>query len=306
MEMGDSQMGSKERSGIAAGIACYALWGILPLYWKLLANVNPLEVIAQRIIWCFVFTVGLCLILRMDFMALLRDRRARRYLIPSAILGAINSGFYIYAVSIDHIIETSIGYYLNPLVSIVLGIAIFKERLAPLQVAAVALCSCGIVLFTIGYGSFPWIAVVLAVAFGAYGAVKKKGGYPASEALAVENTIQVIPALAIAFWMAAASGDSAFFRDMETWQGWQTTLLLIGGGLATAVPLLLFARAANYIPLTILGFTQYISPTLALMVGVLFNGEQFTAPHAVCFALIWAGLALVLIDSVRRSRVHRK
>ena len=272
------------------------------MYWKLLSDVDPFETIAQRIIWCTVFTVAACFIFRLDFVSLLKERRARRYLIPAAILITINWGVYVYAVSIDRIVETAIGYYLNPLVSIIIGIIVFRERLDIFQIIAVALCSIGIVFFTAGYGSFPWISIVLALSFGIYGGVKKMGGYPATEALAFENLVAVGPALILAVALAFINGDHAFLGDMVTWQGWQTTLLLIGGGAVTAIPLLLFATAANEIPLTILGFIQYLSPTIALLIGVFVNGEPFTTAHAICLGCIWAGLALVAVSSLR----HRK
>ena len=270
------------------------------MYWKLLSDVDPFEIIAQRIVWCTVFTVAICIIFKHDFIALLREARARRYLIPAAVLITINWGVYVYAVSVDRIVETAIGYYLNPLVSIILGVAIFKERLKALQIIALALCCVGIAFFTGGYGAFPWISIVLALSFGIYGAVKKKGGYPASEALAFENLVALVPAIAVAVALAYINGDHAFLGDVESWQGWQTTLLLIGGGVVTAVPLLLFATAANEIPLTILGFIQYLSPTIALLIGVFVNGEPFTAAHAACLACIWVGLALVAISSIRK------
>lgn len=291
------------RRGILAGLFCYVLWGFFPLYWKLLDDVDTFEVVAQRIIWCTVFTLIICFIMRLDLVGLLKTPRARRFLIPSALLITANWSIYIYAVSIDRIVETAIGYYLNPLVSIILGIAIFKERLGVLQGIAVALCSIGILFFTGSYGRFPWISIVLAVSFGVYGGVKKMGGYPAIEALAFENIVAVGPAIILAFALACITGDHGFLGDMTSWQGWQTTLLLVGGGVVTAIPLLLFAAAANSIPLTLLGFLQYISPTIALLIGVFINHEPFTIAHGVCMGCIWSGLALVAIDSIRRSHV---
>ena len=291
---------NQRRAGIVAGIGCYVLWGVFPLYWKLLASVNSLEIICQRIIWCCVFTVCLCVAMRYDFVGLLRQRRARRFLIPAAILITANWSVYIYAVQIDRVVETAIGYYLNPLVSIVLGIIVFKERLTLLQGVAVGLCAIGICAFSIGYGSFPWISVALALSFGVYGAIKKKGGYPAVEALAVENTIVVLPSILVAVILASATGVHGFLGDVQTTEGWATTGLLALGGVITAVPLILFARAANLIPLTLLGFIQFLSPTIALMIGVFVNGEPFTLSHAACLGCIWAGLALVAIDPKRQ------
>lgn len=290
------------RRGALCAFLCYVLWGTFPMYWKLLSNVDPLEIIAHRIIWCFVFTVALCLLMRQSFLDLLRNRRALRFLVPSAILITLNWGIYVYAVSIDHIIETGIGYYLNPLVSIVLGMIVFRERLTRLQVTAVALCILGVSFFAVNYGSFPWIAISLALSFGIYGAIKKKGGYPAIEALAVENTLMVAPALILTVAIAHLTGSHGFLGMTPDGIDWRTTALLIGGGAVTAIPLILFAKAANTIPLTLLGFIQYVSPTIALLIGVFANGEPFTLAHAVCFGCIWSGLALVAVDALRANR----
>lgn len=292
----------QRRSGILTGIACYVLWGVFPLYWKLLSDTDPIEIICQRIIWCCVFTVGLCLIMGYDFIGLLKNRRARRFLVPASVLITVNWSVFIYAVEIDRIVETSIGYYMNPLVSIVLGIIVFKERLTIVQGVAVTLCAIGIASFTFGHDGFPWISVILALSFGAYGAVKKKGGYPAIEALAVENSIVVIPSILVAIILANVLGTHSFLGDVQTFEGWKTTLLLIGGGAVTAIPLILFARAANLIPLTLLGFIQFLSPTISLIIGVFVNGEPFTISHAICLGCIWTGLLLVCIEPLLKKR----
>lgn len=302
MERDDNREASSRRAGIMAAFGCYVMWGVFPLYWKLLEGVSSVEVICHRIIWCCAFTLAICAIMRLDFVSLLRERRARRYLIPAAVLITINWSVYIFAVEIDHIVETAIGYYLNPLVSILLGIVVFKERLSALQIVAVALCSIGICAFAIGYGQFPFIAITLAVSFGVYGAVKKKGGYPAIEALAFENLAAVIPAVLVAVGLAAFAGDQGFLGDTSTLAGWKITLLLVFGGVITALPLILFARAANLVPLSLLGFIQYLSPTIALLIGVFVNNEPFTLAHAICLGCIWVGLALVLADGMRASR----
>lgn len=289
-----------ERRGIAAAVLCYMLWGLFPLYWKLLDEVDSLEIIAHRIIWCFVTTVLVCVLLRVDFPALLRKPRAWKFLVPAAVLITLNWSIYIYAVDTNRVIETAIGYYINPLVSILLGVLVFSERLTRLQLAAVALCAFGVVFFTVNYGQFPWIALSLAFSFGLYGAVKKKGGYPAIQALAFENTILVVPSIIFAILLAHFTGTHAFAMGLDTAHGWYITMLLVFAGPVTAIPLILFAKAANSIPLTLLGFIQYLSPTIALLVGVFLLGEQFTLAHAVCLGSIWCGLALVSIEALRR------
>ncbi len=304
---GEQMKGACKRmdTGVLTGLICYVLWGLFPLYWRLLDGVNQYEIVAQRVIWCFVFTALICAVVRVDSWKLLKQPRARRFLIPASILITLNWSLYIVAVATGHVIETSIGYYLNPLVSIVLGMVCFQERLTPLQWVAVALCATGIILFTIGYGSFPAIAICLAVSFGTYGAVKKRGGYPALEAIAVESAVMTPVAIVFAVVLAITTGGHAFMGSLESAEGWKTTALLVGGGAVTAIPLILFAKAANSIPLTLLGFLQYISPTLALIVGVFVFGEPFTTSHAVCFGLIWCGCTLVIVDSLLPARRFR-
>lgn len=293
-----SNIKKRTRQGIAAGFGCYLLWGLFPLYWKLLDHVDPLEVTAQRVIWCFALTAIICLIARWNFISLLKDKRALRFLVPAAIIITCNWGIYVVAVHMNHIVEASLGYYINPLVSILLGLVIFKERLSPLQWAAVALCCVGILYFTISYGSFPWIAIMLAVTFGVYGAIKKKGGYPAVEAIAMESAVMTPMAIVFAVVLAFVTGTHGFLGDVSSAAGWSTTGFLVLGGAVTAVPLILFATAANSIPLTALGFLQYVSPTIALLCGVFVNDEAFTTAHGICFACIWCGLALVTIDMI--------
>ena len=290
----------ERRAGVAAGILCYMLWGLFPLYWKQLADVNSLEVIAHRVIWCFATTILACIVLRQDLRRLLILPRAWRYLVPAAMIITLNWSIYIYAVDIGHVVETAIGYYINPLVSILLGVAVFREHLTGLQLIAIALCAFGVVFFTVSYGQFPWIALALAFSFGIYGAIKKRAGYPPTAALAFENTVMVIPAIALAIGLAQVTGTHAFASDLETTHGIVTTILLVLAGPATAIPLILFARAANKIPLSLLGFIQYLSPTIALLTGVFLFGEPFTLAHGVCLGCIWAGLALVTIGAFQR------
>lgn len=292
----------QERRGVAAGIACYVLWGLYPLYWRLLAEVDSFEIIAHRIIWCFATTVLVCAFGRLGLPALLRQGRAWRYLAPAAVLITLNWSIYIIAVNAGHVVETAIGYYINPLVSILLGVAVFHERLTRVQLAAVLLCVFGVAFFTLSYGQFPWIALTLAVSFGTYGAVKKKAAYPAVTALAFENAVMVVPAIVFAVVLAFATGNHAFLADVSTAHGWAITGMLVLAGPITAIPLILFAKAANSIPLSLLGFIQYISPTIALLTGVFLFGEPFTLAHAVCLGSIWCGLALVSAEALRASR----
>ena len=294
-------LAAEEKRGVAAAVFCYLLWGIFPLYWKLLAEVDSLEIIAHRIIWCFATTVIFCAAARLDLRGLLKTPRAWRYLVPAAIIITLNWSIYIFAVNIGRVVETAIGYYINPLVSVVLGIVVFGERLSALKGAAVTLCTIGVAFFTISYGQFPWIAIALAMSFGVYGAIKKKAGYPAITALAFENVVMVLPAILFAIALAHVTGTHAFAANLDTSHGVYLTALLVIGGPATAIPLILFAKAANSIPLSLLGFIQYLSPTMALLTGVFLFGEPFTLAHGVCLGCIWSGIALVIVDTVRAS-----
>lgn len=304
-ETSSSTMSKDERRGTIAGLFCYLFWGLAPIYWKWLDAVDPLEVIGQRIIWCFVLMVLICLILRIDFIGILKNKRALKYLGVAAVLISINWGVYIYAVATDRIVHTAMGYYTNPLVSILFGVLFFKERLSKLQLGAVLLCAIGVLFFLYDYGELPWISLVLAFSFGMYGAVKKRGGYPAIPALAVESTLALPLALMAVGASIYLTGSHAFLGDTASVQGWTTTALIIGAGAITAIPLVLFAKAANSIPLTMLGFIQYVSPTIALLLGVFAYGEPFTTAHAVCFGCIWAGLALASVDTIRKNRAAK-
>ena len=287
--------------GALAAVGCYAIWGSCPLFWALLDDVDAIELIGQRIAWALVLTVIACkFILKVDFVGLLRDSRARRFLIPSGLLVMVNWSLYIVAMVTNNVVEAALGYYINPLVSIVLGLVVFHEKLTPLQVAATVLSAAGVIYFTVSYGSFPWIALSLAFTFGIYGAVKKRGGYPAVPTIAVEGII-ALPFAIVALVAVAMAGKSAFFSPDMSLEAWRTRLLLVLTGPVTAVPLILFATAANKTPLSLIGFIQYNSPTISLLSGVLVLGEPFTSAHAVCFACIWAGAVLVIADAIRKQ-----
>ncbi|MBQ3301070.1 MAG: EamA family transporter RarD [Eggerthellaceae bacterium] len=297
-----TRLTSQEKAGVLAGLGCYVFWGLCPLYWKLLDEVNPFEIIAHRIIWCFALTAMVCAVFKLGLPSLLCDKRARRYLAPAAVIITVNWSTYIYAIDIGHVIETSIGYYINPLMTILFGIIVFHEKLSRAKLAALLLCAAGVAYFTLSYGQFPWISIVLALTFAVYGVIKKKAGYPAVTALAFENTVMVVPAIAFAVGLAVYTGEHAFCSNLDVAHGWLITLLLVGSGLVTGLPLILFAKAANSIPLTLLGFIQYVSPTITLLLGVFAFGEPFTLPHAVCFGFIWAGLAIVSVEAIKLQR----
>jgi chloramphenicol-sensitive protein RarD len=256
-------------------------------------------------LWSFVFMLVICrFVLRIRLAPLLRDRRALLILGAAGLLICGNWGIYIYAINSGHLLQASLGYYINPLVAILFGTLFFKERLTLIQKIATALAAAGVIYFTVDYGAFPWIALALAFSFAVYGALKKHGGYPAAPALTVETALVAPLALIFVvvsfllpthvFLVLPAGGDSV--GAMGVLGDWAPSLLLIGGGALTAIPLLLFARATNAIPLTLIGFLQYLSPTLTLLLGLFVYGEEFTLAHIVFFALIWVGLIMVSIE----------
>jgi chloramphenicol-sensitive protein RarD len=296
------------KAGLLSAVGCYALWGLLPLYWKLLVHAPYFEVLAHRMLWSFVFMFVICrLVLRIRLSPLLRDRRALLVLGGASLLVCSNWGLYIYAINSGHVLQASLGYYINPLVAILFGTLFFREQLSLIQKIATVLAGAGVVYFTVDYGAFPWIALTLAVSFAVYGALKKYGGYPATPALTVETAL--VAPLSLVFVITSfflpehvflapsvAAASPGFGGELG---GWAPTLLLIGGGALTALPLLLFARATNAIPLTLVGFLQYLSPTLTLLLGVFVYGEEFTSAHAACFTLIGVGLIMVSAELLR-------
>lgn len=289
------------RTGVLTGIGCYVFWGLCPVFWKLLGAVNPFEVIANRIIWSLAFMVLVCRVMHLDYLGLLRSRRTLRYLLPASLLITVIWSVYIWAVAAGNLVECALGYYINPLMSILFGVVFFKEKLTRLQTAATLLMAAGVLYFSVAYGQIPWIALALALTFALYGVVKKKGGCPPIEAIAVENTLAAPIGLAIGVATALITGGHAFLADPASVASWGVTGLLVLAGPVTAIPLVLFSKAANNIPLSLLGFIQYVSPTLSLLLGVFAYGEAFTSAHAVCFACIWVGLALVSFEAVRGS-----
>ncbi len=296
-----------ERIGFMQGIGCHLVWGIMPIYWKLLSAIPALEVLSWRMVWSCVFVVLLCaFVKRTRFLHLLRDPRAVGTFLASGLIVTCNWGVYVWATNSGHLLETSIGYYLCPLCNIAFGLLVFKERLTPMQKLATVLAAAGVVFFMVVHGGDVWIALALAVSFSAYGAVKKKGGYPALPGMALESLLTgllgagalAVGAVAPWIWQVAPATPDFIAVTSPTLD----FALLVGCGLLTAIPLLLYSAAANRISMTVLGFIQYVSPTIAMVLAVTFFGEQFTFAHGVCFALIWCGIAAVGIESALAKR----
>lgn len=286
----------RTREGLTQGVAAYALWGLFPLFWPLLEPAAAPEVLAHRVVWSFLL---LCLLLRVTrgwHAVRAVDRSQLRRLALAAVLLACNWGLYIYGVNSGQVIETSLGYFINPLVSVALGVVVLGERLRPAQQVAIAFAVAAVVVLTVENGRPPYIALGLALSFGTYGLLKKQANVGALASLAIETA--VVGPLAVAFLLAiAVTGHGTF-----TGHGPDHVLLLMSAGVVTAVPLLLFGAAANRVPLVTLGVLQYLAPTLQLLVGLAVRHEPFGTMRLVGFALVWVALAVFSSDLVRHHR----
>ena len=293
-----------DRSGVWIAIAAYVAWGLMPLYWHLLKAVPAMQVMAHRVVWSALFVCGWLGFKygRGWVRETLSRPHAATMLALSGALIAINWGLYIWAVNAGHVVESSLGYFINPLLSVVLGVVVLKERLNRVQWLSVCIATIGVLWLTFSYGRFPWIALVLACSFGAYGLVRKLLGVPPVRGLGVESLWLLLPALAFLLWSeASGQGHLLAHADQASW-GWGVLGLLVFGGVLTSLPLIGFAAAVQRIPYSLVGLLQYISPTLQLLVGVLVLHEPFSRERAVGFAFIWVALALYAADGVLRTR----
>ncbi len=283
------------RRGILYALLAYGAWGVFPLYWKGFGGVPPVEVISHRLIWSLVFLVLLAGF-QGQLKACLRIVRTPRLvgvLFLTAALLSFNWGLFVYGVNTAQVVETSLGYFINPLVNVLLGFLVLRERLARAQVVAVALAAAGVVYFGWHLWKVPWIALGLAASFGLYGLLRKIVPVDPLPGLIVETAVMT-PVAAALIAILAAHG-SAHFADSPA-----LTLPFLGGGIVTAFPLIWFISAAKLLPLSTLGFFQYLAPTLQLLVGVFLFHERFTHRDAIAFALIWLAIGIFLASS-RRS-----
>ncbi|CAN5551749.1 EamA family transporter RarD [soil metagenome] len=277
------------------GLAAWTMWGFFPLYWPLLEPAGAVEILAHRIFWSMIVMLGVVLVLRRRaaLRATLADRRTRLLLALASVLITVNWGTYIYGVNSHHVVETSLGYFINPLVSVLLGVVVLGERLRRLQWAALALAGIAVLALTVEYGRPPWISLVLAFSFGSYGLVKKKANAGAVESLVVETLVVSPVALGyIVFLMA--TGASTFVDN-----GAGHVLLIAGTGVITVIPLLCFGGAATRIPLSTLGLMQYVTPTVQFLLGIFFFHEPMPAMRWVGFSLIWLALVLFTVSTLR-------
>ena len=292
----------KDRNiGLISALACYILWGLLPLYWHALEHLNPVFILSNRIIWSAVFTVSLLLILKKfdEVKSVLRDKKKMRFVIPAAIAITINWGVYIWAVNSGHILDSSIGYYMNPLMVFAIGIVIFREKSGVVDWIALGLATVGVLIATIAYGAFPWVAIVLATSFGVYGTLKKLAGVGGLTSIAVETILLAPFALAFVAFAPASHASIAALTPL-------TATLLFFTGIVTASPLILFTFGVNRLPLSTVGFMQYMSPTLQLLIGVLVFKEVITQDRIIAFAFIAVALVLYTVGMVQRNKKARQ
>ncbi len=292
------------KRGILAGIGAYTLWGLFPIYWRWLEQDPAIEILAHRMVWSLVFIMGI-LLLKGELNWLkdaLKNRRTLAIYATAAALLTINWYTYIWAVNAGYVVEASLGYFINPLVNILLGVIFFREKLRMGQLVAVLLAVLGVVYLTFNYGSLPWISLVLAFSFASYGLIKKAAPLESMQGFGLETSMTFLPALAFLLYRQSV-GIAAFAN-----QGVLITLLLVLAGPVTAIPLLLFGYSARKIPLSMPGFIQYITPTLQLLLGVFLYREPFPVNRLVGFAVIWIALLVYSLEGLvinRRQKAGR-
>ncbi|MDC3414571.1 EamA family transporter RarD [Terrihalobacillus insolitus] len=289
---------SENKLGILYTTAAYLLWGFLPIYWKLIQSVPAGEILAHRIVWSFLFMIIILFTVRkwraflQECKVIIRDKRKLIGITSASLIISVNWLVFIWAVNAEYVVQASLGYYINPLISILLGMFVLKERLTRWQIVSFVFASIGVLNLTINFGVFPWISIVLALSFGLYGLLKKIVDISPMFGLTIETLI--VSPIALIFLV----GNQVQTGNLPTIFT-STVALLIGAGVATAVPLLLFASGAKRIPLSMVGFLQYLAPTIMLLIGVFMYNEPFTNVHLVSFAFIWTALAIYTASKSR-------
>ncbi|MFI6083247.1 EamA family transporter RarD [Streptomyces sp. NPDC051217] len=291
----------EQRAGLLYGIGAYGMWGLVPLFWPLLKPSGAVEILAHRMVWSLaVVAIALLVVRRWAWVReLLAQPRKLGLLVVAATVISVNWGLYIWSVNSGHVVEASLGYFINPLVTIAMGVLLLKERLRPAQWAAVGVGLLAVLVLAIGYGQPPWISLTLAFSFATYGLVKKKVNIGGLESLAAETVILFVPALGYLIWLGA-SGDATFGPE-----GAGHAALLAATGVVTAVPLVCFGAAAIRVPLSTLGLLQYLAPVFQFLLGILYFHEAMPAERWAGFALVWAALTILTWDALRTSRRTR-
>ena len=294
---------SEQKQGILFAAGAYLMWGLIPLYWKQVQHVSSLEILAGRVIWSFIFTAAFILIIKQrkhllaDIKVLWGKQLQFWLLFVASLIISLNWGVYIWAVNNDHLLQASLGYYINPLISVLFGLLFFKEKLSAATITAVVIAAIGVGYQAILGGSIPWVSLTLALTFAFYGVIKKKIPLDATRGLAIE-TLFILPIAIVGYIYLMQTTDIAFLNvDLKT------NLFLIGSGIITALPLVLFAKGAQKIPLYLMGFIQFLSPTMSLVIGIFVFKEPFTMTELFTFSCIWLA---VLIFSASKFIEARK
>lgn len=290
-----------QRRGYVSGLAAYLIWGFFPLYFHELLPSTAVEILANRVIWSLVFVVVITTFIRRwrHVGALVRSSGKLAGIALAGFVVAINWFVYIYGVNSGHVVETSLGYFINPLISVMFGVFVFRERLRSVQWAALAIGALAVAIIAYDYGRLPWIALTLATSFATYGLIKKRLGLPPTDGLLLESSALVVPAIAYMVWLSA-SGRSTFTSVSAS-----HTILLVFAGALTAIPLLLFADSANRLPMTSLGVLQYAAPILQFAIGVFLLDEPMPTSLLVGFGLVWIALAVFTWDALQHARKGR-
>jgi chloramphenicol-sensitive protein RarD len=293
--------GSEQRAGLLYGIGAYGMWGLVPLFWPLLKPAGAMEILAHRMTWSLAFVaVTLLALRRWSWMReLLRQPRKLGLIAVAAVTISVNWGLYIWAVNTGHVVEASLGYFINPLVTIAMGVLLLKERLRPAQWTAVFIGLAAVLVLAVGYGQPPWISLTLAFSFATYGLVKKKVNIGGLESLAAETAVLFLPALGYLVWLSA-SGSATVGTE-----GAGHVALLASTGLVTAAPLVCFGAAAIRVPLSTLGLLQYLAPVFQFLLGIFYFHEAMPAERWAGFSLVWLALTVLTADALRRARRTR-
>jgi len=283
--------------GLIYVLSAFILWGVLPIYWKILSGISPIEVLAHRTLWSFVFAFGFLVATKKirPFLKKIKSKKELGLGLLASIFILINWGSYIYAVNSGKIIEASLGYYINPLLMIVVGVFFFKEKLSKLKMVAIGLASIGVGYLTLKYGKFPTLSFIIAGSFTTYGVIKKKIKLEAMEGLLLD-TIMIFPIALIYILPMEFKGIGAITNNSI-----KITLVLMGTGVISTIPLLLFAKGTKLIPFSTVAIVQYLTPTISLLIGVFLYREEFTNNHLISFAFIWTGLIIYTASSFKRK-----
>ena len=288
---------NRDRVGLLFGVSAYTLWGLFPLYWPLLEPANPLEIVSHRAVWTSVFCIIVLALTKSlkTTLSTFKRKNVATKLFTTSLLISINWLVYIWATNNGHVVEASLGYYMNPVIMIAMGVVLLQEKMRRMQWVSIAIASTGVLILTIDYGRLPWIAIALALSWGSYGFIKKTLGLGALEGLAIETMIASIPYLGYLLFLGA-NGKGQFGH------GGGLTTLLISAGAVTAIPLLLFNGATTRLPFTIIGLLQYITPTLQFALGVWVLHEDMPAARWAGFIIIWVALVVLATDLFRSNR----